>query len=209
MTLIKHNQVLQQLYLLKSIGYKYINEHNSYISQNKNLQINDINKLKDIVLNCNLCSIGNLCHTRIFDKGNCQSDIVFITQKVFKQNNIYNLFLELIKESLNFNIEDICIVNILKCDIETPLDNYTNELDICKDYAVKQIELLKPKVIIALGDTYKYFTNKKNMTNGSMFRYNHIDLFVSDEPEYILRNPSIREDTIIYYTKIKQHLEKT
>ena len=208
MQLEKKNKILNNLYLLKTMGYKYINENELLNNSNSNLLPSNINELNDIVNNCNLCSISNSCNNKIFFKGDYKSKIIFIVNKAFKDDKTYELFKNILKSILNIDIQNILILNVLKCDANINTDDYKNDIDLCKRYTLKQIEILKPKLIIALGSSYKYLKEENNIKKGILLKYNNIDLFVSYDLEYILRNPSIKKDVLIHYKKINTIMEK-
>jgi uracil-DNA glycosylase family 4 len=198
---------IHNLYLLKSIGYDYINTDKLLFVEDKYTNISNLALLKDTIINCNLCSISKYCNNRIFGYGNTNSKIVFLREKAFKDDKIFKYFIRMIKNELNLEIEDVYILNILKCDTDS-ISDYMEEINTCKEYTIKQIDLLNPKIIVSLGDAYKYLIKKENIDKGSILKYNNIDLCISDDPDTILRNPSITSEVIDYFKKIKNEVEK-
>src|SRR6266699_6676674 len=62
-----------------------------------------------------------------------------------------------ILKAMNFTREDVYIANILKCRPDVPAGSFGNrpptptEMQTCRPYLVEQIDIIKPKVIVALG----------------------------------------------------------
>lgn len=206
MKLEKNNLLLNDLYLLKSFGYKFIGKNNFDLNNDIKKLPDTLEELDEIIDNCTLCNIANICKSKTAYIGNnINSRIVIITSKIINKSNEYELLENILKNILNIDIKDIIILNLLKCDVQNSI---INEIDRCKNYTLKQLDILKPKLIISLGETYNYLLNDNNINKDSLLKYNGITLFISEEPEYILRNPSIKNDVYNRYKKIKNYMEK-
>ena len=88
--------------------------------------------------------------------------------------------------------EDVFIANIVKC---RPPDNRVPtaaEVASCEPYLHRQIELVRPKVIIALGKTAAVTLLGKEQSiasmRGKVFRYRDTPLIVTYHPAYLLRS---------------------
>ncbi len=206
MLIVQKKDILNDLYFLKSIGYEYID----YFSYNKiKFLPKNLNLLKDIVNNCNLCTLSNICNSRTFETSDVQ-DIIFIREKRFTNNNAFNFFEKFITDGLNIK-KELYIINILKCDISLDGYDYTKALEICKQYALKQLEIINPKVIIALGDSYKYLLNVNkidDMNRANNLKFNNSDLFIVKDPDYLIRNPTAINEELEKLKIIKTKMEK-
>ena len=111
---------------------------------------------------------------------------------------------------ININLENIYTTSLLKCEIFEKID-LNEEIKNCKNYLLKQIEILEPKLIITLGDVYKYILNDTTSLSklrGKIFKFNNIDLIPIYHPDTLLRNPSLKIDTFTDLKKIKLLTEK-
>ena len=87
-------------------------------------------------------------------------------------------------------------MNVLKC---RPPDNRNPsriEIEKCEPYLKKQLEIIKPKIIVALGRVagktlLKVDATLKDM-RGRLFEYHNIPLFVTYHPAALLRNPNLK-----------------
>ncbi len=86
---------------------------------------------------------------------------------------------------------DVYIANTVKC---RPPGNRTpapEEMAACQPYLARQIELLKPKLIVALGrpaaQTLLQGEVKISAARGQLFRFSEIPVLVTYHPAYLLR----------------------
>jgi uracil-DNA glycosylase family 4 len=86
----------------------------------------------------------------------------------------------------------------------------SSEIELCKGYFDKQIEISKPKTIIALGSVFNYImkTNENIIEiSGKMYDYKGIKFIPLIDPEFIYKNPSYRPNVYSDLKKIKNLLE--
>ena len=90
--------------------------------------------------------------------------------------------------------EDVYIANAVKC---RPPNNRTPEADesaACRPWLARQIELLQPRLIVALGrpaaQTLLQTEVKIGEARGQLFKYGEIPVIVTYHPAYLLRNPA-------------------
>lgn len=221
MTKKLQNKILYQLHFLKSIGYEYYENINfQYTQKEQNSLPDDINLLEEITKNCYLCQLSKFRENVLFGQGNINSNIMFLKESPsvsedelgqFYVGKSGELLLKMIQNVLNVNHNEIYITNIVKC-ISTK-DTITKEhVNYCKSYLHKQIEIIKPKLIVALGEgVYSYLTNDTtpfNEIRGKIINYNDFDIICTYEPSFLLRNPSAKKDAYVDMLKIKSLMEK-
>lgn len=95
--------------------------------------------------------------------------------------------------------EDVFIANVLKHRPPGNRNPAPDEIEACSPYLLRQIELVKPKVILALG-TFAAQTLLQTKTpmgklRGSLHRYHGVPLIVTYHPAALLRNPSWKKPT--------------
>jgi uracil-DNA glycosylase family 4 len=104
-----------------------------------------------------------------------------------------------ILEAIGLRREDVFIVNVLKHRPPGNRNPAPDEVTACSPYLVRQIELVKPKVILALG-TFAAQTLLDTKTSigklrGQVHRYHGVPLVVTYHPAALLRNPSWKRPT--------------
>jgi DNA polymerase len=103
---------------------------------------------------------------------------------------------------------DVYITNILKCRAIDTLTPSPAHVHTCHPYLLKQIELIKPKIVVALGQTaYHYLTgDDSDIANvrGNLYKQDTYTVIPTYHPNYLLRNPSAKKDVFDDLKKIKQ-----
>jgi DNA polymerase len=104
-----------------------------------------------------------------------------------------------ILEAIGLRREDVFIANVLKHRPPGNRNPSPDEVTACSPYLIRQIELVKPKVILALG-TFAAQTLLDTKTSigklrGQVHRYHGVPLVVTYHPAALLRNPSWKRPT--------------
>jgi uracil-DNA glycosylase family 4 len=104
-----------------------------------------------------------------------------------------------ILEAIRFKREDVFICNILKCRPPNNRDPLPEEIGHCEPYLWKQLEIIKPKMILCLGRIAGQSLLKTNETLGSLrgkfHDYRGVKLMVTYHPAALLRNPNWKQPT--------------
>ncbi len=209
MTQKKQNEILNYLYMLESMGYEYHQDISLPQNQIVTTTLPDhLENLQNIIDNCNLCNLHKLKTSAQTDYINPNSKIVFISLYRLKQKEILE---NMVQNVLKIPYEQITLLSIIKCDSSDENSKINENIDICKHYILKQLEILAPKLIVTLGDSYKYILNSSanlSTIHGATLQYNQIDTIPIYDPEILVKNPSLKKDTFNDLQKIKLLLEK-
>ena len=107
--------------------------------------------------------------------------------------------LEKILGAINFKREDVFICNVLKHRPPGNRNPAPDEIKACSPFLLRQLELLKPKVILALGtfasQTLLQTTTPIGKLRGQVHRFYGVPLIVTYHPAALLRNPSWKRPT--------------
>jgi DNA polymerase len=95
---------------------------------------------------------------------------------------------------MGFRREDVYIANIVKCRPPMNRDPEGDEIAVCKGFLERQIKIIAPDVIMALGRISALTlignaTLKITAIRGKMFDYEGIPLMPTFHPAYLIRNP--------------------
>ncbi len=200
----------------RDLGVEYLNieiKKNNY-ANNKS----DLEKLKKEVENCKACELYKTKKHYVFGEGNIQAKIMFIGEApgasedeqgrpfVGKAGQLLN---ELLNE-VGILREDVYIANCLKCRPPNNRDPQENELKACRQFLDKQIELIKPKIIVTLGRfaLMQIVGSDKKIaqSRGCMFEKKLYKVVPTYHPAYLLRNPKAIEIFINDLKIVKQNL---
>ncbi len=165
----------------------------------KNLE--DLNRL---ICNCAKCDLHKGRNKFVFGVGNPRANVLLIGEgpgaEEDKQGEPFvgraGKLLNDILKAINFTREEVYIANVVKCrppGNRTPLPE---EMESCMPYLIKQIELIKPKLILCLGLVAAGAVLKKKDSLGKMrgkiFEFNNIKVMVTYHPAALLRNPNFK-----------------
>jgi DNA polymerase len=168
-------------------------------------------ELRTRALACVKCP--NLAAARkyvVFGLGNINADLMFVGEAPGADEDEQGepfvgkagQLLTRIIETMGLQRSDVYIGNILKCRPDMPPGSSGNrkptpaEMQTCIPYLHEQIDLIGPKVLVALGGTaMEGLLNKTGITKlrGNWHAYRGIPLMPTYHPSYLLRNQSLHE----------------
>ncbi len=218
MNKIKRLHLLKTLYTYQSLGIEYtddIQDLNQTRASLKSLP-NDLQALKNITYNCHLCQLSKTRKNVVFGEGDIDADIMFIgegpganedeTGKPFV-GKAGELLTKIIENVLNIKREQVYIANIVKCRPPNNRVPTPEEVKSCTPYLMKQIDLIKPKIIITLGATaYNNLTNDKtpiSKIRGEILPFGNAKIVPTFHPSFLLRNPSAKKYVFADMKKVK------
>ncbi len=160
-------------------------------------------QLKQQVHDCTACKLRAGCTQTVFGVGDERAEWLFVGEGpgadedaqgepfVGQAGKLLDNMLASIKLRRGDNVY---IANVVKC---RPPNNRTPEPDevaTCMPYLRRQIELIKPKLIVALGKTAATALLERDATLGSLrgtvHDYHGTPLIVTYHPAYLLRSPA-------------------
>ncbi|HWQ54202.1 MAG TPA: uracil-DNA glycosylase [Bryobacteraceae bacterium] len=154
---------------------------------------------------CHRCRLHEQRHKIVFGTGNEQAKLVFVGEGpgadedeqglpfVGRAGQLLTQMIEntAAKEGFPIKRSDVYICNVVKC---RPPGNRTpepDEMEICGEFLARQLEVIRPKAICALGGTAaKYLTGSKDgvtRMRGNWFKFRDIPVMVTYHPSYLLR----------------------
>ena len=106
-------------------------------------------------------------------------------------------FNQLAHESLGYTRDDVYICNVIKCRPPGNRNPEPDEVESCEPFLVRQLEIIAPEVIVALGKfaAQTLLRSKTPITQlrGRWFDYHGIMLMPTFHPAYLLRNPDAKK----------------
>lgn len=171
----------------------------------------DWQALREAVVNCTECGLHSQRIQTVFGVGDLRADWLFVGEApgadedkrgepfVGRAGQLLNSMLF----ALKLPRESVYIANILKC---RPPDNRTpsnDEMNCCTPFLDRQIELLQPKIIIALGSVAARHLLNTDSAIGKLrgkrftYRQSNIPIIATYHPAYLLRSPLEKRKTWI------------
>ena len=164
------------------------------------------------MLACSACGLRQGCRQVVFGEGDRCAELMFIGEGPGYEEDVQGRpfvgpagkLLDKMIAAMNYAREEVYIANVVKC---RPPGNRVPEPDeaaCCAAYLNRQIDLVKPKVLVLLGATpLKYLTGKVGIkhSRGVWCEYRGIRTMPTFHPAYLLRVP---EDKRPAWNDLKQ-----
>lgn len=152
---------------------------------------------------CQRCKLSKLGRTQVvFGVGNPNAELMFVGEGPGRDEDLRGepfvgragqLLTEIITKGMKMRREDVYIANVVKCRPPENRDPEPDEIATCEPFLLRQIELVQPKVIVALGRfaalTLLRTTTPITRLRGQWADYHGIKLMPTLHPAYLLRNP--------------------
>lgn len=193
------------------------------------ISVDELQKIAEEIRNCKKCPLHKSRKNAVPGEGNPNAKLMFIGEGPgFDEDRLGRPFvgrsgqlLDKIISAMGMKREDVFIANIVKChpmiDPSQP-DNRGNdrkptsdEISGCIHFIEKQIELIKPQIICALGSvsatTLTGIEASLGRLRGRFHDYKGIKVIPTYHPAALLRNPNWKKDTWEDMKKIKKELK--
>ncbi len=179
----------------------------------------DLSALAKEVAACTRCPIHKTRTQTVFFRGSSKAKLMIIGEApgfyedqqgqpfVGKAGGLLNRMLQ----GIEMIEEDVYIANVLKCRPPNNRDPQADEIAQCSSYLARQVELVQPHLILALGRFAGQFLLNKplplNQLRNTVHHYNNIPFIVSYHPAYLLRNPVDKKKAYLDLLTVKKLLE--
>ncbi len=180
----------------------------------------DIVDLNKQICNCLNCGLGKTRTKFVFGIGNPNADVMVIGEAPGADEDAQGepfvgragQLLTKILEAIQFKREDVFIANILKCRPPNNRKPNPDEVEQCEPYLWKQIELIKPKIILCVGLTaaQTLLKTEASLTSlrATVHNYHDVPTFVTYHPAALLRNPNWKKPTWDDVQKLRKMYEE-
>lgn len=189
------------------------------VELNKSEKAKELKKLEEEVRQCTKCE---LCKNRtnvVFGTGDPDADLMFVGEAPGYYEDMQGepfvgragQLLTKIIESIGLKRRDVYIANILKCRPPENRNPTANEIILCTPHLIKQIEIICPKIICALGtfaaQTLLGTKESIGRLRGKFHEYQGTKLLVTYHPAYLLRNPNDKKKAWKDIKKVRDFLK--
>lgn len=164
-----------------------------------------LQSLQREVADCKRCPLHKTRRNAVFGSGKGSTRILFVGEAPGRDEDLQGLpfvgragqLLTRIIEAIKFKREDVYIANVLKCRPPDNRNPLPEEVARCRPYLMKQIELLRPKVICTLGvfATQSLLGTKSPLTvlRGQVHEVDGLTVVPTYHPAACLRYPRLKE----------------
>lgn len=179
-----------------------------------------LDRLKQEIDDCRRCKLNKHRKNIVFGEGNPNAGLMFVGEAPGREEDIQGLpfvgdagmLLTRLIEKMGMKRSDVYIANIIKCRPPLNRDPDEEEISSCRTFVERQIETIKPEVIITLGrialqSLMNNIQLKISTCRGRFFEYKGIPLMPTFHPAYLLRNPGDKWKTWSDAQKVLERLK--
>ena len=196
--------------------------HGNYIKTSNNFGSfhESLNSFKASIENCEKCNLSLTRNKFVFGSGDPDADLLLIGEGPGEEEDLKGepfvggagKLLDKILKAIGYvRTDNVFIANIVKCRPPQNRNPLPSEIEKCTPYLNNQINLIKPKLIVALGKVAGQTLLKENMLIKEMrkkiHQYNSIPLIITYHPAALLRNPSLKIDVWEDFQSIRNLLK--
>lgn len=187
----------------------------------------ELERIAEEVKRCKNCKLWQFRKNAVPGEGNPNAEIMFIGEAPGATEDDQgrpfvgaagHLLTDLITQKLGMTRDDVFITNVVKCRPPENRDPEPDEISACSGYLDKQIEIIKPKIIVTLG---RHSTNYLFMKMGIKFssitkirgkifkwksNYGEVLIIPMLHPAAALYNPNLRRLLEEDFTTLKSVL---
>jgi DNA polymerase len=158
---------------------------------------------------CERCKLSAARQKIVFGDGDRRAELMFIGEGPGENEDKTGLpfvgkagqLLTKMIEAMHYKREEVFIANVVKCRPPGNRDPFQDEVSACIGFLRRQIRLIKPKVIVALGAVSAIHlldldaqTSKISKIRGTFQDYEGIKVMPTFHPAYLLHNESKKKD---------------
>ena len=167
----------------------------------------DLAQLAELIRRCTRCDLYKTATNAVPGEGNPHAGFMCIGEAPGAQEDATGRpffgqagqLLTKILQAVNLSREEVFILNVLKHRPPGNRNPLPEEVGACRPYLVRQVELVAPKVILALGTFAAQSLLETKLSigklRGSVHRYHGIPVIVTYHPAALLRNPAWKRPT--------------
>ena len=166
-------------------------------------EVKTLDELRRAIGDCQRCKLGSGRTHLVFGVGNPKAKLMFIGEGPGRDEDLQGepfvgragqLLTDIITKGMGLRREDVYIANVVKCRPPENRNPEPDEVASCEPFLKKQIDLVRPEIIIALGKfaVQTLLQSKVPITKlrGNWHSYHGIKLMPTFHPAYLLRNPA-------------------
>jgi len=169
---------------------------------------------------CRRCKLHPYRTQIVFGTGNPQAKLVFVGEAPGREEDLQGepfvgqagQLLTKIIQAIQLTREEVYIANIIKCRPPENRNPEPDEIAACEPFLIKQLQVIRPQLICALGafaaQTLLKSEEKISSLRGKFHEYQGIPLMPTYHPAFLLRNPNRKREVWEDMKKIKTEYEK-
>jgi len=178
----------------------------------------EFEEMAEALKDCTRCGLSRSRTQVVFGTGNPGTDLVFVGEAPGYDEDVQGepfvgragQLLTRMIAAMGLSRKQVYICNVIKCRPPENRDPLPEEIACCEPFLLKQLEIIRPKVIVALG-RFAVQSLLRDMTpitrqRGRWRDYHGIRLMPTFHPSYLLRNPAAKREAWLDLQEVMREL---
>jgi DNA polymerase len=205
---------------LKEMGIEDLPSFGKGPGEPSQSEVLTLEEIKKELGDCKRCKLHRTRRTIVFGEGNKKAKLMIIGEGPGYDEDVQGRpfvgkagqLLTKILQSISLQREEVYITNIVKCRPPQNRNPEPDEIQSCSPFLMKQIDVIRPKIICALG-TFSAQTLLKTNTKitalrGRFYDMAGIKVLPTYHPAYLLRNPDKKREVWEDMKQIAQRMKE-
>jgi uracil-DNA glycosylase family 4 len=180
----------------------------------------ELGTLRDSLMDCRRCGLAETRTNVVFGCGSVGADVMFVGEAPGQNEDLQGepfvgaagrLLDEFLKDILGIRREDVYIANVIKCRPPENRAPSAVEIDTCKPFLLRQVEIISPKIICALGNfAMRTLTDRREgitKVRRKIIRSGSRPVFPMFHPAAALHRGDLYEDVRLDFVALKRVLD--
>ncbi len=203
-------ELAAELALLKEFGFTHLDVRGQGTGDGGQVVDADqaalLAEMAGVARACEKCRLAKTRTNVVYGVGNPNADLMFIGEAPGRDEDLKGepfvgragqLLTDIIK-AMKLTRDDVYIANVIKCRPPENRNPDPDELEECRPFIRRQIEIIRPKVIVTLGKFALQSLMERSYAitaaRGQWLEYNGVKVMPTYHPAYLLRNPAAKKD---------------
>jgi DNA polymerase len=163
--------------------------------------------IREDIGDCTRCKLHALGRQQIvYGVGNPDADLMFVGEAPGADEDVQGIpfvgragqLLTKIIEAIDLKRDDVYIANVIKCRPPGNRNPEPDEVEQCEQFMFRQVDTIKPKVIVALGkfaaQTLLRTQDPISRLRGRVYSFRGAQLIPTFHPSFLLRSPGYKRE---------------
>jgi DNA polymerase len=163
--------------------------------------------VRDDLGDCQRCGLAATRQNIVFGVGAPDAQLMFVGEAPGAEEDrqgepfvgASGELLDKMIKAMGWSRDTVYIANVLKCRPPGNRDPKPDEVQACEPFLARQIEMIRPRIIVTLGKPAAHLLLRSNAPisalRGSFHEYRGIKLMPTFHPAYLLREPARKRET--------------
>jgi uracil-DNA glycosylase len=207
--------ISDELRFLRDVGFTHLDIRQT---AGQGSSTDPLAPLREEVSACQACRLAGGRTIVVFGSGNPAADLMFVGEAPGRDEDLQGepfvgragQLLTGIIEAMTLRREDVYIANVIKCRPPENRNPEPDELDACRPFLRRQVEIIRPRVIVTLGRFALQSLLERQVAisaaRGEWTSFGDVKVMPTYHPAYLLRNPAAKRDVWNDMKKVMEEL---